>query len=89
MITALLPGATDTDFFNKADMEGSKVVQEGKLANPADVAKDGYNALMKGDDMVISGFKNKIQVAMSNILPDSTVAEKVHKQQEPAESEEQ
>ena len=89
VVTALLPGATDTDFFNKADMEGSKVVQEGKLADPADVAKDGYNALMKGDDMVISGFKNKIQVAMSNILPDSTVAEKVHKQQEPAESEEQ
>ena len=85
IITALLPGATDTDFFNKADMEESKIVQEGKLADPAEVAKDGYDALMKGDDMIISGFKNKVQVAMGNVLPDSAVAEKVHKQQEPAD----
>ena len=85
IITALLPGATDTDFFNKADMEESKIVQEGKIADPAEVAKDGYDALMKGDDMVISGFKNKMQVAMGNVLPDSAVAEKVHKQQEPAD----
>ncbi len=89
VVTALLPGATDTDFFNKADMENSKVVQEGKLADPADVAKDGYEALMKGNDMVISGFKNKVQVAMSNILPDSMVADKVHKQQEPANDQEE
>ena len=83
-ITSLLPGATDTDFFNKAGMQEAKNVQEGELADPADVAKDGYGALMEGKDMVISGFKNKVQVAMSNITPDSAVAEKVHKQQAPA-----
>ena len=87
IVTALLPGATDTDFFNKADMEDSKIVQEGKLDDPAKVAKDGYEALMKGDDMVVSGLKNKIQVAMGNILPDSVVAENVHKQQGPADNE--
>ena len=69
-ITALLPGATDTDFFNKADMLEAKIVQEGKLDDPAKVAKDGYDALMRGDDKVISGFKNKMQVAMSNVMPD-------------------
>src|SRR5690606_27507891 len=37
-VTSLLPGATDTDFFSKADMESSKIVQEGDLADPADVA---------------------------------------------------
>jgi short-subunit dehydrogenase len=86
-ITALMPGATDTDFFNKADMEDAKNVKEGTLDDPAVVAKDGYEALMKGDDKVVSGFKNKVQVAMSNIIPDSMVAESTHKQQAPVSSE--
>jgi len=83
-ITALLPGATDTDFFNKAGMNESKIVQEGKLGTAETAAKDGYEALMSGKDMVVSGFKNKIQVAMSNITPDSKAADKMKKQQEPA-----
>lgn len=83
-ITALLPGATDTDFFNKAEMEDSKIVQDkSKLSNPADVAKDGYDALMSGDDKVVSGLKNKVQVAMAAVTPDSTSAEQMKKQQEP------
>lgn len=84
-VTALLPGATATDFFNKADMNESKVVEDGKLANPADVAKDGYEALMSGADMVVSGLKNKVQVAMSKITPDAMAADKMKKQQAPAE----
>ncbi len=82
-VTALLPGATDTDFFNKADMLESKVVQEGKLDDPVKVAKDGFDALMRGDDKAVSGFKNKLQVAMSNVTPDDTVAKQMLKQQEP------
>lgn len=85
VITSLLPGATDTDFFKKADMLQSKIVQDGKLADPEEVAKDGYEALMSGDDMVISGFKNKMQVAMSNVTPDEMVAATMHKQQAPKE----
>ncbi len=84
-ITALLPGATDTDFFNKADMQESKIVEDkSKLASAADVAKDGYEALMNGDDKVISGFKNKAQVTMANMMPDSMVADNTRKMQEPA-----
>ncbi len=87
VVTALLPGVTDTDFFNKADMNDSKVVQDkDSMADPADVAKDGYDALMRGDDMVISGFKNKMQVAMANIMPDSTSADYMGKQQEPIDN---
>lgn len=82
-VTSLLPGPTDTDFFHKADMESSKIVQEGKLADPAEVAKDGYEALMKGKDMVISGFKNKVQATMSRVLSDSKSAESMAKQQKP------
>lgn len=81
-ITSLLPGPTDTDFFQKADMEDSKVVQDGELADPAGVAKDGYEAMLEGKDMVISGFKNKMQIAMSNITPDSKVADNMKKMQE-------
>jgi short-subunit dehydrogenase len=85
VITALLPGATDTDFFNKAEMTESKIVQEGKLADAVGVAKDGYEALMRGDDMIISGFMNKVQVGMGNILPDQTVADMMKGQQEPVD----
>jgi short-subunit dehydrogenase len=88
--TALMPGATDTDFFNKAGMQESKAVQDKEsLSNPADVAKDGYDALMAGDDRVISGFKNKVQVNMSNLMPDSSVAHTMYEQQQPVEQEQQ
>ena len=83
-VTALLPGATDTDFFNKAEMNDSKAVQDkDKLDDPAKVAKDGYEALMKGDDMVISGFKNKMVVGMSNMMPDHVDADNMKKKQKP------
>jgi short-subunit dehydrogenase len=83
-ITALQPGVTDTDFFNKAEMLNSKAVQDkSKMADPAKVAKDGYDALMAGKDKVVSGWKNKIQTAVSNIIPDKAVADKVAKEQEP------
>ncbi|MXV16725.1 SDR family NAD(P)-dependent oxidoreductase [Hufsiella ginkgonis] len=85
-ITALMPGATDTDFFNKADMTESKAVQDkDALSDPADVAKDGYEALMSGTDKVISGMKNKVQIGMSNLTPDSMVADQMYKKQEPVD----
>lgn len=84
-VTSLLPGATATDFFNKAQMQDSKIMQED-MSDPADVAKDGYDALMAGKDMIISGMKNKMQVGMANVMPDSTVADKTKKQQEPSKN---
>ena len=83
-VTALLPGATNTDFFNKADMLESKAVQDkSKLDDPAKVARDGYDALMKGDDKVISGLKNKATVAMTNLMSDSAAADAMKGKQEP------
>ena len=84
-VTALLPGATQTDFFNKADMLEAKNIKGKELADPAQVAKDGYEALMNGDDKVISGFGNKMQVGMSNMMPESAVADNVKKQQSPSD----
>jgi short-subunit dehydrogenase len=88
-VTALLPGATATDFFNKADMENAKNIREGKLDSAEDVARDGYRALMAGDDKVVSGFKNKMQVAMSNITPDATLADMMKKKQAPVGDDEE
>jgi short-subunit dehydrogenase len=85
-LTALQPGVTDTDFFRKADMLESKAIdQKSKMADPAKVAKDGYDALMKGDDKIISGLKNKVQVGMSNVVPEKMVAEQMYQQQKPVE----
>lgn len=84
IVTALLPGITDTDFFNKADMNSSKAVQdEDAKADPAQVAKDGYQALLDGKDMVISGFKNKVQIAMNAISSDEMAADRMGEMQKP------
>jgi len=86
--TALMPGVTDTDFFNKAGMNDSKTVQDKKaMADPAEVAKDGYEALMAGEGRVISGFKNKVQINVANLMPDSSVAHTLYDQQKPIEQE--
>lgn len=83
-VTALLPGPTDTDFFNKADMNRSKILEDkDTLASPEEVALDGYNALMNGEDKVISGLKNKWTVAMSNLSTDSMAAHSMAEMQKP------
>ncbi len=83
-VTALLPGVTATDFFQKAGMAESEVIQDkDALSDPADVAQDGYDALMAGKDRVISGFKNKMEVAIGNIIPDSILAHSIAEQQKP------
>ncbi|HYF68802.1 MAG TPA: SDR family oxidoreductase [Ohtaekwangia sp.] len=84
-ITSLQPGATDTDFFNKAGAQDSKLAKETKLSDPADVARDGFDALMKGEDKIVSGFKNKVQSAMSNVMSDETLAAQMRKQSERSE----
>lgn len=83
-MTALLPGPTETDFFHKAGAENTVVYQETELADPADVARDGYEALQKGESKVISGMKNKIQMTMGNIMSDEMLAENYRKQMEPS-----
>ncbi|GAB3334405.1 hypothetical protein GCM10027299_42590 [Larkinella ripae] len=83
-ITALLPNATDTDFFNKAGASNTKVTE--KLDDPAVVAKDAYNALLKGAPKVIpGGFGNKAQEIMAYVAPQEAVAGMMRKSMEPKE----
>ena len=72
-MTALCPGASDTEFFERADAEGANIT-ESPLSDPGEVAKDGYEAMMRGETRVISGVMNKTQVYLSNIVPDSLLS---------------
>lgn len=73
-VTALLPGATETEFFDRADLKDTKV-GDAKHDDPAMVAKAGFEALMKGEGDVVAGLKNKLQVAATRVLPETQLAE--------------
>jgi uncharacterized protein len=81
-VTCLMPGATDTEFFKRADMLDTKV-GAGKKEDPTDVAKVGFEAMMKGEGDVVSGWKNKIQSAMATVTPSGVLAEQHRKMAEP------
>ena len=81
-VTCLMPGATETEFFKRADLMDTKIGQKEK-DDPAEVAKVGYEAMKSGDDSVIYGLKNKMQVAMSRVTPATKMAEQHRKETEP------
>jgi short-subunit dehydrogenase len=76
-VTVLMPGPTDTEIFERADMMDTKVATQ-KKDDPAKVARDGWDAMMSGAGHVVSGWKNKVQAAMSHVTPDSVLA-KLHR----------
>lgn len=82
-VTNLLPGPTDTDFFDRAGMQDTKVGADPKKDDPAMVAKVGFEALMKGEGDVVAGWKNKFQAAAAAVIPDSVLAEQHRKMAEP------
>jgi uncharacterized protein len=73
-VTALQPGPTDTDFFERAGMEDTKVAGADK-DDPAEVAREGFEAMMAGKDHVVAGsLKNKAQTTGSRILSERAKA---------------
>jgi short-subunit dehydrogenase len=78
-VTCLKPGATETEFFHRAELDDTKVGQ-AKKDDPADVAKTGWEAMKKGEPAVIDGLKNKMQVAAAGVMTDATTA-KLHRAQ--------
>jgi short-subunit dehydrogenase len=81
-ITCLKPGATETNFFHRAELDDTKVGQ-AKKDDPADVAKTGWEAMKSGEHAVIHGLKNKMQVAAADVMTDAMTAEIHRKQTEP------
>ena len=78
-VTCLKPGATETEFFHRAELDDTKVGQ-AKKDDPADVAKTGWEAMKKGEPAVIHGLKNKLQVAAADVMTDARTA-KLHRAQ--------
>ena len=82
-VTSLMPGPTDTEFFVRAEMLDTKV-GSGDKDDPVDVARDGFEALMAGDERVVSAsLSTKIQARAGRVLPDSVKAEMHRKMAEP------
>lgn len=81
-ITCLMPGATETRFFERAGLLDTKIGQDEK-DDPADVAKAGYQALLDGEGDVVSGWKNKIQSSIANVTPSAVLAQQHRKMAEP------
>lgn len=87
-VSCLMPGPTDTEFFERAHMETSKVANDPKMMmQPDTVAKIGFEAMLKGEADVVAGVRNKLQVAMSKVMPAQATARMHRKLAEPGTTE--
>jgi uncharacterized protein len=81
-VTCLMPGATETEFFRRADMMDTRV-GTGEKDDAAMVARSGFDAMMRGDGDVVTGLKNKLQSAAANVIPAGVLAKQHRQQAEP------
>lgn len=81
-VTCLMPGATETEFFARADMLDTDVGTTDK-DDPAMVARNGFEAMMKGEADIVTGLKNKVQSAVANVTPAEALAKQHRKMAEP------
>jgi short-subunit dehydrogenase len=81
-VTCLMPGATETEFFERAGMMDTKV-GTGQKDDAGEVARTGFKAMMDGDSDVVTGTKNKVQSAVANVMPAEALASQHRKMAEP------
>jgi short-subunit dehydrogenase len=81
-VTCLMPGATDTGFFRRADMMDTRVGRAEK-DDAAEVARAGFDAMMSGEADVVSGWKSTLQAAVASVIPAPVLAAQHRKQAEP------
>jgi len=86
-ITTLMPGPVETEFFERADMLDTSVGASETKSDPADVARDGWDALMAGKAHIVSGWKNKLQATLAHVTPAAVLAEQHRKMAEPGTAE--
>jgi short-subunit dehydrogenase len=83
-VTCLMPGPTDTEFFHRAHMDDTRVANDPRMMmQPDEVARLGFEAMLKGEADVVAGWKNRMQVAMSKVMPSQAVAQMHRKLAEP------
>lgn len=73
-VTCLMPGATDTGFFERAGLADTKMAH-ARMADPAKVARAGFEAMMQGEAEVIPGLANKVWAAATAVTPQTALAE--------------
>lgn len=88
-VTTLMPGPVETEFFDRADMLDTSVGASESKSDPTDVARDGWDALMKGEAHIVSGWKNKLQAAVAHVTPAAVLAEQHRKMAEPGSAQEE
>ncbi|HVW27132.1 MAG TPA: SDR family NAD(P)-dependent oxidoreductase [Polyangiaceae bacterium] len=81
-VTCLMPGATETEFFERADMLDTEV-GSSKKQPPEEVAQIGFEAMMKGESDVVTGWQNKLRAAIAHVAPSGMLAEQHRKMAEP------
>ncbi len=82
-LTTLMPGPVETEFFERGDMMDTLVGTDPNKSDPADVAKDGWDAVMSGKTSIFSGWKNKVQGVLANVTPGAVLAERHRAMAEP------
>jgi short-subunit dehydrogenase len=82
-VTCLMPGVTDTGFFERAGMMDTKVGTDDHKMDPAEVARIGFKAMMDGEGDVVTGLRNKIQSAFAAVTPSAVLAERHRKMAQP------
>jgi len=75
-VTCLMPGVTETEFFERADLTDTKYGTQ-KKQSPEEVARTGFAAMMKGEAEVVTGWNNKLRAAISHLIPNTVLA-KMH-----------
>jgi short-subunit dehydrogenase len=86
-VTCLMPGVTDTEFFERAGMQDTSV-GAGSKDDPGPVAKEGFDAMMRGDGDVVAGWKNKLQTAAASVTPAAVLAKQHRAMAEPGSGKE-
>lgn len=81
-VTCLMPGATETEFFERADMMDTKLATQ-KKQGADEVAGLGFHAMMNGEGDVVTGWNNKLRAAISHIMPNSVLAEQHRREAAP------
>lgn len=86
-VTSLMPGPTETKFFHRADLDDTKVGAAGK-DDPAQVAKQGFDALMSGERKVVVGsLSTKASSVANAVLPDAVKGRMHRSMAEPGSAE--
>ena len=81
-VTCLCPGPVKTNFQRRAYLEGSAMVNSLLLVDVRDVARLGYEGMMRGKRLVIPGWKNRAGVELLRISPRAVVTKVVRRLQE-------